>query len=82
MNTPMNEAAVFSQGFDFELRFLDNYVQSQVAQGKKGYDTAKRQIMGDLQIEGIGSGGLNYKPYQTPGMSRAQPNLPQSNNIF
>lgn len=48
MNTPMNEAAVFSQGFDFELRFLDNYVQSQVAQGKKGYDTSKRQIIGDL----------------------------------
>lgn len=71
MNTPMNEAAVFSQGFDFELRFLDNYVQSQVAQGKKGYDISKRQIMGDLQIEGIGAGGLNYKPYQTPGMSRA-----------
>lgn len=38
--------------------------------------------MGDLQIEGIGAGGLNYKPYQTPGMSRAQPGVPQSSNIF
>lgn len=38
--------------------------------------------MGDLQIDGIGAGGLNYKPYQTPGMSRAQPNVPQSSNIF
>ena len=26
MNTPMNEAAVFSQGFDFDLKFLDSYV--------------------------------------------------------
>jgi hypothetical protein len=42
MNTPMNEAAVISQGFDFDLRFLDHYVQSQVAQGKKSYDTSKR----------------------------------------
>jgi len=26
MNTPMNEAAVIIQGFDFDLRFLDSYV--------------------------------------------------------
>jgi hypothetical protein len=76
MNTPMNETAVMMQGFDFELRFLDGYVSNQVAQGKKTYDTSKRQILGDLQIDGIGAGGLNYKPYQTPGMTRVNTTLP------
>ena len=28
MNTPMNETSVLMQGFDFDLKFLDSYVQS------------------------------------------------------
>jgi len=28
MNTPMNETVVLMQGFDFDLKFLDSYVQS------------------------------------------------------
>lgn len=31
MKTPLNDATVTQQGFDFELRFLDSYVQSQVS---------------------------------------------------
>ncbi len=48
MNTPMNDTQVLMQGFDFDLRFLDTFVQSQVAQGKKSYDTTKRQVIGDF----------------------------------
>ncbi len=44
----MNEASVISQGFDFDLRFLDSYVQTQVAKGKRTYDPNRRQVMGDL----------------------------------
>ena len=82
MNTPMTDAAILNQGFDFDLRFLDNYVQTHLAQGKKIYDQSKRQVLGDLQIEGISAGGLNYKPYQTPGMTRVNANLHESNPLF
>lgn len=39
-------------------------------------------MIGDLQIEGICAGGLNYKPYSTPGMTRVNTSLPESNPLF
>lgn len=35
--------------------------------------------MGGLKF---GEKGLNYKPYETPGMSRVNTELPQSNPLF
>ena len=36
-------------------------------------------MIGDFQAEGA---GLNYKPYSTPGMTRVNTTLPQSNPLF
>ena len=44
---PLNEGQVSLQEFDFELSFLDGYVQQQLAQGKKEYDMKRRQAWGD-----------------------------------
>jgi len=39
---PLNEAQIISQGFDFELKFLDSFVQEKLASGSKEYDYKKR----------------------------------------
>jgi hypothetical protein len=78
------------QGFDFELSFLDSYVQQQIAEGKKEYDYNKRQAFGELNgmdlVPSTGFSmkekGLNYKPYEAPGISRVNTELPQSNPLF
>lgn len=67
------------QGFDFDLKFLDIFVHTQISQGKKSYDTSRRQIIGDFHIEGA---SLNYKAYAAPGMTRVNTTLPQSNPLF
>lgn len=85
MHTPLNDQQIVSQGFDFELKFLDSYVQQQRSLGKKGYDDKRKQAYGDFS--GLETGPhvakeLNYKPYQTPGMTRVNTTLPQSNPLF
>jgi hypothetical protein len=62
-------------------------VQQQVSLGKKEYDYNKRQAFGELNgmdVVPVGGakGGLNFKPYETPGMSRVNAELPQSNPLF
>ena len=47
LNTPLNESQILSFGFDFELSFVSNFVQSQVSLGKKEYDK-KKKMGGDL----------------------------------
>ena len=67
------------QGFDFELSFLDSYVENQKATGKKEYDKKKRQAYNEfngVDLVPKAGGGLNYKPYETPGMSRINTELP------
>lgn len=39
---PLNENQINNQSFDFELTFLSDFVQSQLASGKKDYDQRKR----------------------------------------
>jgi hypothetical protein len=71
---------VQQQDFDFDMTFLDPYVQVQVAQGKKEYDVRRRQTFGDtngmdlvpatsLQFQHRGEKGLNFKPYEQPNRS-------------
>ncbi len=43
---PLNDMQISMQGFDFELSFLDSFVQQQIAEGKKEYDYNKRQSFG------------------------------------
>eukprot|EP00347_Sterkiella_histriomuscorum_P013326 403365145 len=85
---PLNENQILTQAFDFELSFLNDFVQTQLSSGKKEYDQRKRQA-GDLNgldlvlsQQNKGEKGLNYKPYETPGMSRINTELPQSNPLF
>jgi hypothetical protein len=41
LNTPLNESSILASGFDFELNFLNSYVQQQLSAGKKEYDKKK-----------------------------------------
>jgi len=63
LNTPMKPSEVKAQCFDWDLSFLDKYVQQQRDEGKKDYDVRKRKMVeAPLAIEA----GLNLKPYGPP----------------
>ena len=67
LNTPLNEGQILSFGFDFELSFLNTYVQNQLAEGKKSYDTRKKLAFGDITgLESMTTSDLNFAPYQAP----------------
>lgn len=89
LNTPLNEGQVLSFGFDFELSFLNAYVQGQAAEGKRSYDNRKRMTFGgDLSGLDTTSGSmgsdLNFTPYQAPqkGFNKSMADAPQSNPLF
>ena len=87
LNTPLNEGQVLSFGFDFELSFLNTYVQNQLAEGKKAYDNSKKMTFGDmagLDTTGSMQSDLNFAPYQAPqkGFNKSMADAPQSNPLF
>ena len=47
LNTPLNEQHIFSQGFDYELTFLDNFVAQQLEEGRRPYDKKRSQMAQD-----------------------------------
>lgn len=49
------------QHFDFQLSFLDSFVQTEVASGKPEYDPAKREAINSNDFNPEGE--LNFAPY-------------------
>lgn len=85
LNTPLNEGEILSFGFDFELSFLNTYVQKQQAEGKKGYDARKKMAFGDMSgLDTIQPKELNFGPYSAPqkGFNKSMADAPQSNPLF
>ena len=71
--------------FDFDLGFLQGFVDKQLAEGKKTYSLEKRQQygVGDLTgMELVAKGELNFKPYVNPNAGRVNADLQQSNPLY
>lgn len=83
MHIPLNEAQISAGDFDFDLNFLQGYVQQQIGQGKKEYDNRRRQIESSgYDIVQSKEKGLNYQPYATPGFSRVNTEHQASNPLY
>jgi hypothetical protein len=59
--SPLTEKQVHEQHFDFQLSFLDSFVQTEVASGKPEYDPAKREAINSNDFNPEGE--LNFAPY-------------------
>ena len=89
LHTPLNEAQLIEQGFDFELSFLEDYIAGQINNGKKKYDK-KRSLLApelngmDLVPSGLPPTDLNFAPYSAPsrGFNKSAAELQQSNPLF
>jgi hypothetical protein len=73
---------LIDQGFDFELTFLEGYIQSQINEGKKIYDKKRSLIALELNGLELAAGmpptDLNFAPYSAPsrGFNRSAADLP------
>lgn len=43
-NIPLTDSAIEAQNFDFNLGFLDGFVNQQISEGKPAYDKSKAQV--------------------------------------
>ena len=59
---PLTETQVTEEAFDYNLSFLDPFVEQQLGQGAAPYNPAKSQLLSGDNDTVVG--GLNYTPYQ------------------
>ena len=61
--TPMNEEQLALDNMDLDLNFLDDFVQSQAAQGAPAYDPSKSLLLANMGAASTVS-ELNFKAYK------------------
>jgi hypothetical protein len=84
--TPMTTAAVLVEDFDYSMNFLENFVQSQLDEGKSTYKSKKRTGDGEAGRGKKKQEELKIKPYSNPSVGgvqfNANPNNPRNNPMF
>jgi hypothetical protein len=63
-NTPLNEDQIVMEGLDFDLNFLNDFVNQEISNGKPEYTKSKSMTLANVG-SGIPVAGLNYKAYET-----------------
>ncbi len=85
INTPITENQVANFNFDYQLSFLESFVQQQISEGKQAYDQKKSQNEMGMDVGTTNaSGGLKYGAYDAPstGFYKSSAALQESNPLF